>query len=267
MPQFSRTGADIHYDREGEGVPLLLIAGTASDGASWGPLLPLFDRYELIRIDNRGSGQTRFDGDISVADMVDDCAALLDHLGIRSAAVVGHSLGGTIGLHLAARHPERVAALVTLTAGWIGFKERVLFGDMAAIYESPLPPQPWFRLLYQFLFSERFFADEAAVAAAAEASANYPHRQSPENFRRQVAAIGPGRVRPVDVGRIACPVLAVSAGHDLLVSPESVLAAHRGIPLLETADIADAGHSIHWEAPQAVARMITEFLGRQLPAR
>jgi len=62
MPQFENGAASIHYEIIGEGEPLLLIAGTASDGASWGPLLPLLTGRRLILIDNRGSGQTRVEG-------------------------------------------------------------------------------------------------------------------------------------------------------------------------------------------------------------
>ena len=58
MPQFERPGASIHYEVTGNGPPLLLIAGTASDNASWGPLIPpLSEQFRLIMIDNRGSGK------------------------------------------------------------------------------------------------------------------------------------------------------------------------------------------------------------------
>ena len=59
MPQFENNRASVHYEIMGEGRPLLLIAGTASDGASWGPLLPLLGGRQLILIDNRGSGRTK----------------------------------------------------------------------------------------------------------------------------------------------------------------------------------------------------------------
>ena len=64
MPQFEHDRASIHYEIVGDGKPLLLIAGTASDGASWGPLLPLLPGRQLILIDNRASGQTKVEGPI-----------------------------------------------------------------------------------------------------------------------------------------------------------------------------------------------------------
>ena len=89
MPQFEHDRASIHYEIVGDGKPLLLIAGTASDGASWGPLLPLLPGRQLILIDNRASGQTKVEGPIDVTEMVADCAGLLDHLRLDGVDVVG----------------------------------------------------------------------------------------------------------------------------------------------------------------------------------
>ncbi len=80
MPDFTRDAATIHYELVGTGKPLLLIAGTASDGASWGPLLERLPGRQLILIDNRGSGRTKVEGPLSHKDMVEDCAALIEHL-------------------------------------------------------------------------------------------------------------------------------------------------------------------------------------------
>lgn len=261
MPDFDNNGATVHYELVGSGPSLLMLAGTASDGASWGPLVPLLsDRYRLILLDNRGSGRTRCEGAITIDDMVGDVAALLDRLGIAEANVVGHSLGGGLGLFLAARHPGRVKRLVTMTTGPVSPKVHALFGELAGVYREA-PPERFFRLLYQWLFSEPFFADPANVAAAAEASAAYPFRQSPADFERQLAAL---KTEPrVDLSTIACPVLALAAGRDLLGPPEVVRALHAAIPDHRVEVIENAAHSIHWEAPEAVAEKVIGFLGQR----
>lgn len=257
MPEFESSGATVHYEIAGDGPPLLLIAGTASDSASWGPLPPFLPGRRLIMPDNRGTGRTVCEGQFEIGDIVADTVALLDHLGIAETDVVGHSLGGMIGLRLAARHPERVRRLVTLTSANVpGAKERALFRDMERHYFT-MPPEDWFRLLFQWLFSAPFFADDANIAAAAAASAAYPYRQSPENFARQVKAID--RMAAEDLGRIACPVLAVAGSLDLLMPPAAVIAGHQGVRNL-TLTTLPAAHSIHWEAPQAVADAIIGFL-------
>ncbi len=258
MPQFEHDRASIHYDVLGEGKPLLLIAGTASDGASWGPLLPLLSGRQLILIDNRASGQTKVDGPVTHDEMVGDCAALLRHLGVGPVDVVGHSLGGHLGLMLAAAQPMLVRKLVTLTAGSTTAKTRVLFEDMARLYFT-MVPQDWFRLLYQWLFSSPFFENEAVIAGAAEASTNYAHRQSPDDFARQVAAGAKGS--GINLSLVTCPVLAVSAELDLLTPPATVAEMHRPIGQTQFVTIPGSGHSIHWEKTAETAAAITAFLG------
>jgi pimeloyl-ACP methyl ester carboxylesterase len=258
MPEHLRDDASLHYEIVGGGPPLLLIAGLASDGASWGPLLAELPGRQLILVDNRGSGRTRSAGPIRFADLVADIASLIETLGIGPVDVVGHSLGGAIGLALAAERPELVKRLVTLTSGATSPSKAVLLKDMARI-GFIVPAEDWFRLLYQWLFSDAFFADEANVAAAAAASAAYSHRQSPGDFARQVAALE--TVGPLARERITCPVLSVSAERDMLAPPSAVDALHAGISGLERREVPGVAHSIHWEAPAAVGTMIRVFLG------
>ena len=257
MPQFEHNRASIHYESVGQGKPLLLIAGTASDGASWSPILPLLRGRQLILIDNRGSGRTKVEGPIEITEMADDAAALLDHLALSSVDVVGHSLGGFIALMLALRQPGKVRRLVTLGSGEMSAASRVLFHDLARLYFT-MVPQDWFRILYQFLFSDPFFADETRVAQAAEGSTRYPFRQSPGDFARQVAAID--RLVTVDLGRVVCPTLAIAGELDLLARPEAVQSMHALIKGVHQLTIAGAAHSIHWEKPQEIAAAIQEFL-------
>lgn len=258
MPQFQSHGASVHYEVMGQGHPLLLVAGTASDGASWGPLItPLARRYQLVLIDNRGSGQTRFDGPLRVRDMVDDCAALLDHLGIARTHVVGHSLGGGIAAWFAVRHAARVSKLVTMGFGPMSAQTRQLFRDLADLYPQVAPPL-FFRLLFQFLFKPAFFEDSATVAAAAEASTAYPFRQSPADFARQVAALD--TFERYDIGSIAAPTLAIAGQFDLLAPPDKILAIHRKIADFRMVTIEGAAHSIHWDEPEQTLQAIEAFL-------
>lgn len=260
MPSLRTAGASVHYVVEGKGPPLLLLAGIASDNASWGPLLPLLrDRFQVIMMDNRGSGRTQSPGVLNIIDMVDDCIMLLDYLHLGRVTIVGHSLGGMIGHRVAAFHPGRVERLVAITcSSAIGEKERTLFKDLARLY-ARVEPVLWFRMLYHWLFAEPSFFREETIAAAANASVAYPYRQSPMDLARQVDAID--RMRPVTMEAIRCPVLAIAAEHDLLVPPTAVAQGHERVGILEFQTIPNAGHSVHWEAPQAVADAIMLFAG------
>lgn len=258
MPQFEHDRASVHYEIVGEGKPLLLIAGTASDGASWGPLVPLLLGRQIILIDNRASGRTKVEGPVRHGEMFNDCAALIDHLGLGAVDVVGHSLGGWLGLGFAAWHPAKVSRLVTMGTSPATAKSKALLTDMARL-SFTMVPQDWFRMFYQFLFSEPFFADPAVVTAAADASTNYVHRQSPGDFARQIAALD--RPETVNFAEISCPVLAIAGDLDLFAPPAAVAAFHAPIPDHRVVTIAQSAHSIHWEKPAETADAINAFLG------
>jgi pimeloyl-ACP methyl ester carboxylesterase len=96
MARFSRGDVDVYYEIHGEGAPLMMIAGLASDSQSWQPIIAdLASHYRLITVDNRGAGRTTpQDAPVSIRAMADDCVALLDFLGLPSVHVLGHSMGG-----------------------------------------------------------------------------------------------------------------------------------------------------------------------------
>ena len=112
-------GTTLHVSELGAGEPLVLICGTTQPHQLWAPLLPaLAAHYRVITYDHRGIGtSTRGDGEISMASLADDLAALLGELGVDRAHVLGWSLGSTVAQELALRHPRRVAGLV-LAGTW-----------------------------------------------------------------------------------------------------------------------------------------------------
>ena len=111
MPSLSVNDIDLHYEVKGNGPPLLLIAGFASDGQSWAPITrTLSERFTLIIPDNRGCGQTALNGaEVTIEAMTADCRALLDRLSIERVDILGHSMGGVIAASLAAQQPDRHA--------------------------------------------------------------------------------------------------------------------------------------------------------------
>ncbi len=120
MPVLAVDGAEISFEVHGDGPPMLLISGTACDGAFWKPhQVPEFSRdHSVIIFDQRGIGQTvtRSD-DYSTTRLAADAAELIRRIGLGPAIVVGHSMGGRVAQLVALDHPTTVKALVLASTG------------------------------------------------------------------------------------------------------------------------------------------------------
>lgn len=106
-------GARLAFSDEGEGLPVLCLAGLTRNMADFDYVAPHLSGVRLIRMDYRGRGQSDHTGAASytVPQEGRDALALLDHLGIGKAAVLGTSRGGLIGLLLAAVAHDRLLGL------------------------------------------------------------------------------------------------------------------------------------------------------------
>ncbi len=120
MKSFLHDGFELAFIDEGQGDPILLIHGFASTHfVNWvapGWVKTLRDAgFRVIAIDNRGHGKSAKShdkADYTPGKMAGDAAALLDHLGIGKAHVMGYSMGARISAFLALEHPEKVATLI-----------------------------------------------------------------------------------------------------------------------------------------------------------
>src|SRR5215211_7542728 len=153
LERASLDGAELEYEVSGRGEPVVFIHG-AFIADTFRPLLAepsLASRYRLILYHRRGyAGSSRSSEPVSVAQQAADCRALLDHLGVERAHVVGHSYGGIVALQLARgveRYREAGAAVVVdefLQARWPGYRatlERVLPGAFA---QAVADAETWF---------------------------------------------------------------------------------------------------------------------------
>lgn len=114
------TGVDLYYESHGSGEPLVLIPSTGFSAEVWKPyqVPELSTSLNLIIHDPRGTGRSRSSQQVyTINQMANDVIALLDHLGIGSAHVLGHSMGGRIGLEMALNFPARVKSLIMAASG------------------------------------------------------------------------------------------------------------------------------------------------------
>jgi pimeloyl-ACP methyl ester carboxylesterase len=243
--------------------PLLLIAGLASDSQSWGPVVGDLARgRRLILPDNREVGRTQpWRGVLDVTDLADDCAALARHLGFEHIDVLGHSLGGFAAQTLALRCPGLVRRLVLVaSAGAPSARNRALFRDWAATLDPGGPTATWWRGLFYWIFSRRFFADPAQVQAALDYAIRYPYPQPAAAFRAQVEAIA-GFDGRAGLSHIAAPTQVLAGGQDLLFPPDACAAVAAAIPGARLEIIAAAPHAVHTECPREFCEAVVGFLG------
>jgi pimeloyl-ACP methyl ester carboxylesterase len=111
-------GIELYFERHGSGRPLVLLHGGLGSGEMFGPVLPaLSDKHQVITVDLQGHGRTAdIDRPIDLGLMADDVAALIDHLELDGADLVGYSLGGGVALRAAIRYPAKIRRLVAVSA-------------------------------------------------------------------------------------------------------------------------------------------------------
>jgi pimeloyl-ACP methyl ester carboxylesterase len=174
MPSFISDGVSLNYVDEGEGEPVLLIHGFASNlvtnwqDTGWISALVAAKR-RVVAFDNRGHGRSeklyepaRYGGPI----MAEDARRLLDHLGIERADVIGYSMGARIAAFLVFSHPERVRSVVFGGLGINMVRGMVGSGPLAAALEASSVDDVTNDTTRSFrAFAESTKSDLAALAA------------------------------------------------------------------------------------------------------
>lgn len=138
-------GVRFHYLDEGAGPPVVLLHANFANALDWDPwVAALADRYRVIRFDLTSHGLTGPDpsGDYTLQRTLELTEKLLAALGVERTTLAGISLGGTIAIHYAAKHPERVERLILLNPGSLEGRERRVQGGLpraAYVLEYVLP--------------------------------------------------------------------------------------------------------------------------------
>ena len=234
-------GIDLYHEIHGEGEPLLLVHGGLGYGDYWRTQVEAFSsHYRVIVVDSRGHGRSTFTTEpISYRLMASDLIALLDHLGIEAAHLVGWSDGGILGLELAIHQPHRVRRVVAYGANYhpSGVKPDVL--DNARFSR----------------FIERAAKDYQAVSPA------------PERWDEFLGNIGkmwqtqPDYSRE-ELGNITTPILVLGGLGEEAVFVDHIRETHRRIPGSELRIMEGTGHFAMWDRPEAFNAIVLEFLAR-----
>jgi pimeloyl-ACP methyl ester carboxylesterase len=230
-----------------DGLPVLLLHGYSDSSFSFSRIVDLLPAdWRLIIPDQRGHGESDKPPEgYTPADLAKDAVALLDALGIASAAVIGHSMGSFVGKEMAVLAPERVSRLVLVGSGAASDTEPVR-SMIPAVESLADPVDREFVREFQYSTIYRPVPDAFMNTAIAE-SLKLP--------ARVWKAILAGLLQPAANGYsgIRCPVRVLWGDRDAIFARSDQDELLRQIPGAHLHVFENVGHAPHWEAPELVA--------------
>jgi pimeloyl-ACP methyl ester carboxylesterase len=248
LPEPTLTGtfvsddAKLWYASFGEGDPVVLLHGGLGNSNHYGDVVKgLAAKRRVIVLDSRGHGRsTRSAHGISYAQMADDVIALLDHLGIERAAVVGWSDGGATGLDLAIRHPDRLTRLFVLGTNY------ALDGVKAGGPKGHTFPEYFARCRREYA---RLAPD--------------PKQLGP--FLQELRAMWTSQPAYTDaqIKKIQTPVLVAIGDHDEAIRLDHVQKLARLLPHGKLVVLPGVSHFAMWQDPAAFTAQLTAFLDQK----
>jgi len=262
MQQARINGVEIAYDLRGAGTPLVMIHGAQGDQTMFSNFAPEFVRdYRVLTFDQRGSGLSeKPHGDYSIAQLADDTAALMDHVGFDKAHIVGVSMGGMIALEFALRHPRRVRSLVLGCTTPGGPKAVRIGGDAftAAYSSQPMSSEQRGRALTEAAFTKGYLdRHPEIIPAMIEARRQRPLDPIALEGRLKAALRHDVYDR---LGQITCPALVITGKDDALISWENSRLLAERIPNAKLVLLEPAGHCFWLEQPAESHTAIANFL-------
>lgn len=260
MPKATGIDAEIYYETHGRGVPVLLVPGLGGVGSYWAPNIPAFaKRFQVVIHDHRGTGQsTRSRIRYSVDQMTDDLIAVMDHLGIKKAHLVGHSTGGAIGQTMAAVHPDRLLSLV-IYASWTKsdpYFRRIFEARRALLTEVGV--SAYIRSTPVFLYPDWWVNQNITLLEERE-KITIPNFPGPEIGASRVDAIIDFD-RTADLGKIKTPTMVICAKDDILTPPYFSRELARLIQGAKLVELERGGHCASETNTQAFDKAVLQFI-------
>lgn len=262
---FDHAGARLRYRDTGAGPALLLIHGWALDLEVWDLLAAeLTRRFRIVRADRRGFG--RSPGTPGLDADVADAIALLDHLRLPRAAVIGMSQGARVALRLAADHPDRVASLVIDGAPPLPGLPAQRWVDETPLdaYRSLLRSQGIGAvrgLLSAHPLLRPRSADRTSHAMLAAILGRYPGTDLALEANASPPARGAARA---GLPTLSLPVLVLNGEHDSAQRLAVGAALGAAWPTATRRVVQGAGHLACLDEPRIYAALIHEFMRPQL---
>jgi len=258
-------GADLHVvDSGGSGPAIVFSHGLLWSTAMWRFQLAEFGgRYRCIAYDHRGQGKsevTRSGYDMDT--LASDAAALISQLHAAPAHFVGLSMGGFVGMRIAARRPELLRSLVLMETAsdrepW---RSRPKYAAMN-FFTRFVGTKPFVPVVMKILFAQPFLTDPERAALRSEMEQELAGERL-TGMRRAVSGVTARKgVSATELAKIRAPTLVISRELDSAVVPARSRRTASQIPGAKFVTIPRAGHTSALEEPEAVNRALRDFWG------
>ena len=256
MPKVDINGIKLNYEVTGDGEPIILLTGFAGAISFWNGMLPLLPDYKVITMDNRGAGMTEYKGQFDTDDMADDVIALMDHLGIFKAHLLGWSMGTTIAHRIVLRYPERINSL-TFVSPYSKRPARSSYVMNAAIraVKEGADFDVFSLVLNAFCFGESTFTSKEKKGSKLKLPPSMPIDGIADQMRVVDTYDGRGTIKDIPF-----PTLVIHGTEDVMVPPwigEKIAENIKGSKYIE---IPSVGHIV---PPSTYVNFFKEHMNRK----
>jgi pimeloyl-ACP methyl ester carboxylesterase len=266
MARVDVDGLTINYEVQGDGEPLLLIPYLSADHACYAFQLPAYtEHFTCIALDLPGTGESdKPAGPYSTETYADQVAGFLAAIGVETAHVAGVSLGAAVGMHLAARHPERVRSL-SLHSTWHAsdtYLKTVVEMWRALASSLPTVADVVIQGVFPLCFTPELYTGRPEFVQTLVDFVRSRPAQPVEAFLAQTDAAIEHDATDV-LGRIAAPTLITFGAHDHICSTRFAEPLQNGIADSQVVVFDQLSHGGLHEDPETFNGLTLDFLLRQ----
>ena len=265
MPKVKVNDITINYEQQGSGEPLVLIPYLAADNACYAfQVADYAKHFTCISLDPRGAGETdKPEGTYSTELFADDVAGFMQAIGVERAHVSGVSLGGTIGLWLASKYPQKVKTL-SLHSCWPKTDRflKVIVGDWQTIAKGLGSVQEMIiQGIFPFCFTPELYAAKPDYVDQLAAFVRSRPKQPLDAFLRQSNAVI-GHDALGQLGKITAPTQITFGRHDIVTSTRFAAPFKAGIKNTELVVFETCAHTAIYESVAEFNEKTLAFLNR-----
>jgi|WetSurMetagenome_2_1015567.scaffolds.fasta_scaffold18655_3 3-oxoadipate enol-lactonase len=259
MPVTEVNGINIYYEVQGQGDPLVLIAGFGSTIKGWMNQVPVFKQhYQVIMFDNRGIGKSdKPKGPYRAKMMADDTIGLMDHLGIKKAHILGCSMGGGIAQELVLKYPDRVNKLILASTS--ALRNDGPDGGTQAFFK--ILRLPIRKLMYNLVsLAMNKTTAKMIYVPMVWIQSRFTNDSDETGLRGQIDAVVNYSTPHDKLLSIKCPVLVITGSKDRVVKPSSSDTLAKLIPDTRLVKLENGSHMVNFEMSKVFNIEILRFL-------